>query len=247
MQLTRIAKDAELSMSTTHRILGALLENQLCERGPNGGYRLGLMLLELGKRVQAGLDLRDRSRPLLENLAKTTRLSSFLSVRRGDRAVCIERIEGHDALTMAVEVGGSLPLHVGGMPPVFLAYDTEDEVRSYLRVNKPLQRFTAKTLTESDEIIAKLAESRARGWVLSDEDVSIGVAALGAPVFAHGDSDRPVGVISVSGLRQHVLGSEQKRVLQALLKTADAISDALGASETTFGEGSSSSRRKRVA
>ena len=247
MRLTEVAAQAGLSLTTTHRLLASLVDNGLCERDPDGAYRLGLMLLELGKRVQAGLDLRERSRPWLERLADQTHLTSFLCVRSDDRAVCLERVAGRDAFTLALEAGGSLPLYVGGAPRVLLAYDSDEEIRAYLDARMPLQSFTANTPTDPASIVTDLADSRARGWVISDEDVTLAVAAIGAPVFAAVDHDRPVAAISVAGLRPHVLGSEEDGIVAALLETADAISAALGAAPRHDGEDGRSWSKARAA
>jgi DNA-binding IclR family transcriptional regulator len=230
MQLRDIALGTGLSTTTVHRILGALVQNTLCEREPDGRYGLGLTLFELGARVQAGLDLRERSRPPLTQLADATDLTSFLCVRRDNRAICLERINGRNAFTLALEAGGSLPLHVGAAPRVLLAYDSEPEIRRHLQSNVPLQRFTARTLIDPDAVLEDLAESRARGWTLSDEDVTDAVSALGAPVFGFGDTERPVAAVSVAGLRPHVMGAEHDRIVDVLLDTASSISEALGAS-----------------
>ena len=229
MRLTEVAAEAGLSLTTTHRLLASLAENGLCERDSDGMYRLGLMLLELGTRVQAGLDLRERSRPWLERLADQTHLTSFLCVRRDDRAVCLERVAGRDAFTLALEAGGSLPLYVGGAPRVLLAYDSQEGIRAYLDARMPLPSLTANTATDPASIVADLADSRTRGWVISDEDVTLAVAAIGAPVFGAADQTRPVAAVSVGGLRPHVLGAERDSIIAALLETANAIGAALGA------------------
>jgi DNA-binding IclR family transcriptional regulator len=170
----------------------------------------------------------------LKELSETTNLTSFLWVRQGDQAICLERIDGRDSFSMAAEAGSGLPLHTGAAPRMLLALDKEEVIDDYLARRSPLQSFTAKTVTDPEALRRELAETRARGWSISDEDVTNAAAALGAPVF--GGEHRLLGAIAVGGLYPHVLGAEQQRIVEALLTTAAAISERLGAfCDTTKG------------
>ena len=128
------------------------MENTLCEQDPDGDYRLGLALYGFGKRVEAGLDLRVRSLPLLKELSETTNLTSFLWVRQGDQAICLERIDGRDSFSMAAEAGSGLPLHTGAAPRMLLALDKEEVIDDYLARRSPLRSFTAKTVTDPEAL-----------------------------------------------------------------------------------------------
>jgi DNA-binding IclR family transcriptional regulator len=228
MRLGQIADKAELTPSTTRRILSSLCEHGACTQGSDGAYRLGLLLFELGSRVEAGFDLRERALPALERLSALIHLTVFLCVRHENAATAIERIDGRYAFSLALTVGGSLPLHVGAAPRVFLAYDSEGEIRQYLDYAGPLERFTERTLVEAEDVIADLRESRERGYVISDEDVTPGVAALGAPIFGHQGEGKPVAAISVAGLVPQVLGEKRELLVDLLVETAELISRDLG-------------------
>lgn len=228
LRLGAIAEQARLSPSTTRRILSSLCANGLCAQSDDGSYRLGLLLFELGSRVEAGFDLRERAYPALVRLSELTHLTAFLCVRHDQRAIAIERIDGRYAFSLALTVGGTLPLHSGGAPRVFLAYESEAEVRRYLAEANPLERFTPNTLVDLDDLLKDLRQVRERGYVISNEDVTPGVAALAAPVFGHLDSATPVAAISVAGLVPHVLGEQQDSLLSLLLETAELISRELG-------------------
>jgi DNA-binding IclR family transcriptional regulator len=122
----------------------------------------------------------------------------------------------------------ALPLHVGAAPRALLAYDSEAEIRRYLTNAGPLEQFTDKTLTEIDDVVADLRESRERGYVISDEDVTPGVAALGAPLFGHAGDGKPLAAISVAGLVPQVLGDKHELLVSLLGETAQLISQELG-------------------
>jgi DNA-binding IclR family transcriptional regulator len=227
MRLGEVATGSGLSPSTTRRILASLVENGLCEQGADGTYRLGLGTFELGQRAGEGIDLRDRGRPVLQELANTSHLTSFLCIRREWGATCIERVDGRYAFSLALTIGGTLPLHVGAAPRALLAYESDEAIRDYLRAAQPLERFTDKTLTDPEAVLADLRESRERGWIVSDEDVTPGVAALAVPVFGH-DSPRPIAAVSIAGLHPQVLGDRTDELVATLRDAAERLSRELG-------------------
>jgi DNA-binding IclR family transcriptional regulator len=226
-RLRDIAEQTGLSPSTSRRILASLAQHQLCEQTPEGTYRLGLALFELGRRVEADLDIRSRSLPALKRLSEESHLTAFSCVQRDDRAIAIERVDGRYAFSLALTVGGSLPLHAGAAPRALLAYVPEDEVRRMLE-QEQRERFTDRTLLEREEILADMRSTRERGYVVSDEDVTPGVAAIGMPVFGHLVPDRPVAAISVAGLVPQVLGKGFDALLGQLCEAAEEISRELG-------------------
>ena len=228
VRLRDLTRSSGLSPSTTRRILSSLIENDLCEQNGDGSYRLGLALFELGTRVEASFDLRDRSRPGLERLAATTNLTAFLCVRRDLKAICIDRIDGNYAFSLALTLGGSLQLHVGGASRALLAWDSDEQVLSYLRDAPPFTALTPRTLVTPEQVLADVKESRERGWAISNEDVTPGVAAIGAPIFGHVQPERPLAAISVAGLTPHVLGERADEIAGLLTQTADTISRSLG-------------------
>lgn len=227
LRLSDLAGRTRLSPSTTRRILVSLCHHQLCEQDEDGSYRLGLALFELGSRVEADLDIRARSLPALRRLSESTHLTTFICVRRDDRAIAIERIDGRYAFSLALTVGGSLPLHVGAAPRALLAYLPEDEVRAMIRAGSP-QRFTERTLVKPEEIVADMREIRERGYAISNEDVTPGVGAIGMPVFGHLGDEHPIAAISVAGMAPQVFGEKHDQLLEQLRETADEIARELG-------------------
>lgn len=226
-RLRDIAERTGLSPSTSRRILASLAQHQLCEQTEEGTYRLGLALFELGRRVEADLDIRTRSLPALKRLSDSSHLTAFVCVQREERAIAIERVDGRYAFSLALTVGGSLPLNAGAASRALLAYVPDNEAGRLFEQGKP-ERFTERTLVETKALLADMARTREQGYVISDEDVTPGVAAIGMPVFGHLVSDRPVAAISVAGLVPQVLGDGFDELLGMLREAAEEISRELG-------------------
>lgn len=109
-----------------------------------------------------------------------------------------------------------------------LAYEPDDEIGQYLEA-QTLEAATPTTITGRDAFFERLLEFRKLGYTVSDGDVTVGVAALGAPVFGNGSRDRPIAAISVAGLIPQVMGDRQQAVTEALLDAGKSLSTDLGA------------------
>lgn len=70
MSLSDLAATTGLHISTTHRLLGVLVERgYACKDQESGKYRLTLRLFEVGSRVSTALNLLTAAEPMLDELA----------------------------------------------------------------------------------------------------------------------------------------------------------------------------------
>ena len=214
-------------LSSVYRLLQSLTTTGWVDRGSRrGAYRLGLSLMTIGGLVEDHLDIRDASLPSLRELVDATNVTSFLCVRRGPRAVCLERIEGYAVQSLAMLLGGSLPLYAGAAPRALLAFLPVAEQSAILKDTSQQLRDDPPRPDDKD-IIADIARIRAAGYSVSDGDVTPGIAALGAPVFNHRGEVQ--GALSLSGLRGQVLNpASVDDTIELLRHSAGKASAALG-------------------
>ena len=212
--------------STVYRLLSTLQQLEMVEPGTRRGtYRLGLALLRLGAAVAAGFDERQAALPVLERLHDETGETVFLCVRRGKEAVCIERLDGRRVQSLALRLGGSLPLHAGAAPRVLLAFEPKERWEEYVAEGE-LEVFTPKTPVVKAVLFRRLDEVRRLGYAVSDEDVTVGIAALGVPIFDHRGAI--CAALSISGVRSAILGEGADRMTERIVEGAREISRALG-------------------
>jgi DNA-binding IclR family transcriptional regulator len=221
-----LAELAGWARSSVYRLLGSLASAQLVEPGNRRGtFQLGLKLFQLGSHVAQRFDERQLALPVMERVHEATEETVFLCVRRGDVAVCIERLNGKHVQALALRLGGFLPLHFGAAPRVLLAYEPEEVRADYLR-RVELVTFTPKTPCTPAAVRRELAKIRSNGYAVSDQDVTVGIAALGAPIFDH--TGRIRAALSISGVRPAVLGKDFHRLCTITTEAALEISSLLG-------------------
>lgn len=212
---------------TVYRLVQDLVTLDYVAEGPRPGtYRLGLELFRLGSLVGLGFDVRNAAAAVMNEVHKALEETVYLVIRRGHDAVCIERIEGVHIRSMALQLGGSLPLHVGAGPRALLAHQPREYWQQYFDEVK-LEAVTPRTPTTKAGIVALLEEARQQGYTISDEDVTIGITSVGAPIFDH--TGRVCAALSIGGLRSTILrdgGGE--RAVQLVTEGAAVISRRMG-------------------
>jgi DNA-binding IclR family transcriptional regulator len=222
---TQLAAATGEPLSSTYRLLRRLNGIGWLDKGiGKGGYRLGLMFLTIGSALEDAIDIREAALPALRHLVAETGATSFLCVRRAGRAVCVERIEGIAVRSLALELGNSLPLYAGAAPRALLSHLPLTEQLAVLRDAVPQPGDPLRPAETA--ILADAQQSRSAGYAVSDEDVTPGIAALGAPVFDH--SGVLAGAISISGLQSQILGDRTAQNVALIRAAAASVSRALG-------------------
>jgi DNA-binding IclR family transcriptional regulator len=103
-----------LPRATAHRLATALVGYGWADKGPDGTYRLGARLVELGRLAgQRRPSLARAAGPALERLRDLTGESVQLFVAEGGRRVCVLSLESPHSLRTIVAVGAALPMDKG--------------------------------------------------------------------------------------------------------------------------------------
>ncbi|MCW2994716.1 MAG: putative transcriptional regulator, IclR family protein [Conexibacter sp.] len=227
--VAELAEVVDEPRSSLYRLLRSLRDVGYVEPGSRRGtFRLGLKLLELGSAVADHFDVRRSALPVMERLHEETGETVYVCVRRDDAAVCIERLEGRRVQSLALRVGGSQPLHAGAASRALLAFEDRADWDGYWRRNAAprLPALTDRTPVTKGALFAALERAVAEGMAVSDQDVTVGIAALGVPIFDR--SGTPCAALSISGVREEILNAETDALGTRLREGAAEISAAMG-------------------
>lgn len=222
---TEIAAAVHEPVSSTYRLLNSLSAlGWVDPASTRGRYRLGLHVLRIGALLEDRLDVRRAILPVLESVRDRTRYTNFLCFRRGDNAVCVERLGGRDVQDLAMRLGDSYPLYQGAAPRAILAFMPADE-REDIIARASKKRKKGDRIPDPDVIREQIAKAREDGYTVSDADVTPGIMAFGAPIYNH--RGELAGAISLSGLRERIMAPENDTARE-VLEAARLSSAALG-------------------
>jgi DNA-binding IclR family transcriptional regulator len=198
LTLSQLARHTGLPLTTTHRLVGELVECGLLERDPAGTFQIGLRLWEIAALAPRGLGLRELALPFMEDLFAVTQENVQLAVRDGLESVFVERIAGRSSVPVFTRVGGRFPLHPTGVGRVLLAHAPTAVQEAVLA--RPLTRYTPLTSTSADELRRVLADVRAHGYSINDRQVSMDTLSVAAPVrAADGSVVAAVSIVVLAG------------------------------------------------
>ena len=220
LTLSEASARSGLSMTTTHRMLGELVEANLLSRGTDHRYSIGRALWELGELSPLSLNLRETALPYLLTLYEATAENVHLAILDGVEALYIARLVGPRSIPTISRMGGRLPLHTTGVGKALLAWQNEAFLVAYFA--RELERPTKFSITSEPRLRAQLAEIRRSGFSQTHQEMTLGNTSLAVPVIGRGS-----GPLAAVGLVTHTMRADAVRLVPVLQKAAAGMSASL--------------------
>lgn len=228
MTLSELSARLELAPSTMHGIVRTLVEHGMVvqERG-SSRYQLGPAVLRLGNVYLDTLELRAKTIPWAEDLARRTGCAVRTGVLLLDDVVIIHHEPRPDGSRQMPEVGIVIPVHASALGKAMLAFLPEEEERL---LAGPLRSMTGETVVESDDLRKALTDIRTTGIAEERDEAVLGESGIASPVFdSWGDAVGAIGVVLPSGDVPPGSGSPVTGLAAIVRDTARALSREMGA------------------
>jgi IclR family acetate operon transcriptional repressor len=196
VRVSEASAELGTAVSTAHRLLAMLAHHGFVTQDPDSkAYKAGHVLLRIGLRSVANLDIRTLLRPFLEELRDETEETVHAAVLQGNQVMFIDCAESPRALRVASRVGTTMWAHCTSVGKAWLACESDDFLRG-LYPSPRLPALTPDSITSRAALMKELAEVRRRGYSHNEGESEIGVGSVSCAVCdRHG---RPVASISVS-------------------------------------------------
>ena len=123
--VSELARRLGIGKSTTHRMLTTLAADGFIIQTPDGRYRLGMKLWELGNQVVHGLELREVAHSSVEALRQRTGEAVHIGVLDGADVVYVDRFESEATQRLFTRLGTRMPAHATSSGKVLLAFGPE--------------------------------------------------------------------------------------------------------------------------
>ena len=180
MSLAEVASATDLARPTARRLL-LTLEELGYVRVDEGAYALTPRVLALGMAYVGAQGLWEVARPHLEHLVSRTGESSSMAQLDGSDIVYVARVSVPKIIALRVEIGTRFPAAQTSQGKVLLAALPPDRLADTLA--RPSQAGLPPYIGRSlDQLHDELAQVRARGWALADEELAPGVRSVAVPV-----------------------------------------------------------------
>lgn len=224
--LSEIARSSGQATPTVYRILSTLQRHDFvtCE-DRNQTWHIGAGAFRTGMAFLHRTQLLEQSRPVMERLMLATGETANLAIIDKSSVMFVNQVETHEPIRAFFRPGSRGPVHASGIGKAILAHFSPEQRHDIIQ-DTELVRFTEKTICHSTDLYQDLDKYKAQGWSVDDEEHTLGMRCIAAPVFNH--DGLPVAGISISGpsvrmpqTRDHALG-------KLVRKAADEVTRAIG-------------------
>lgn len=224
LSLSDVARRTGLKRATSRRILLTLEE--LGYVASNGRrFSLRPRALDVGYAYLSTMPVAEIAIPFMEELSRHFNESSSVAVLDGTDIVYIARVQANRIMSINLAVGSRLPAYATSMGRVLLAWLTPVELDAYFATAR-LATLTERTVAREERLREILAEVRARGWALTDQELEDGVRSVAAPLLAR--DRRAVAAMNMSTHAGRVsLARLRDEFVPRLLEAAEGVSRAL--------------------
>lgn len=179
--ITELARRLDLSPSTAHRIVRALVARGYLEQDRDSErYHLGRSTIVLGQAGRRHLGL-DQVLPVLERFGAETGESVNMGLMDGHHVLVTLRVASPQPLRFDQPVGSRIPVHCSSMGKALLAFEAQNGPQDLAKLD--FAKVTANSIGSVEELAADLDAVRQRGYSTDDEESILGVSCVGAPVL----------------------------------------------------------------
>lgn len=189
------------------------------------GYTLGIRVWEVGAAYLAMAPQWSRAKPILGRVRDATTETVQLAVLDGFEVLYVVKVDGLHSLRLDSAVGQRLQPHATGVGKALLASLPDATLAAWTRM-RPLERYTERTITDPDLLLAELNRVRRQGFAVDNEERTAGVACVAVGV--HDRTGACVAAVSVSAPAFRFGEPERKAALRHLYAAAQELSAELG-------------------
>ncbi len=224
LTLTDLVEKTGMNKTAVQRYTDTLVHLGFLERNRHKEFFLGLRVLSLGFSYLQGSHLRQLAATCLGEFSEKTGYTTNLSVLDGDEIVILYRREVRRHLDHVIQTGFRLPSHCTAAGKVLLAALSDADLEERVsRMN--LERMTSHTITDRTRLLEEIRQTRARGYALTDREMSLAYFSVGVPVInMEGVVAACINVaISADNATERGLKSTIEGVLEEGLKFSSAL------------------------
>jgi len=214
LTVAQLARLMNINRASSHRFLSTLKELGYADKDESSRYYLTSKVVELGMKVLDRFEIRKIARPFLQELSAKFNETINLGYFNGEEVLTIDKIDSTEILRMDAGIGGGEPAYCTSLGKTILAFLPDKQLKEYFQTVE-IKPYTPNTVTSKDKLNKELMQIKENGYSIDDEELSVGLRCVGAPLFDH--NGQALYAISISGPSIR-MGSKKIEEMQRELK-----------------------------
>lgn len=146
-------------------------------------FTLTPRVLRLGVGALAALPLAQLVQPWLDQLSERLGQSTSVAILDETEIVYLARAAQRKVMSIGLMPGSRLPAHCTSLGRVLLAALPETETRTIV-MRSDLTPRTPFSLTDPEEIIARIRATRTSGYTIINQEVELGLCSIAVPLYS---------------------------------------------------------------
>ncbi|MDK3018812.1 IclR family transcriptional regulator domain-containing protein [Pseudodonghicola flavimaris] len=181
LTITEAASASGLDRATARRVLLTLHREGYADYDGKF-FTLTPRILRLGMAALASLPLSQIVQPWLEQLSEQTGHSCSVALLDETEIVYIARAARKRVMSIGLMPGSRLPAVSTSLGRVLLAALPVGEARALVEASDLTPR-TRFSVTDPEEILARIEQARAEGFAIIDQEIEIGLRSIAVPLI----------------------------------------------------------------
>ncbi|MRW89794.1 helix-turn-helix domain-containing protein [Duganella sp. FT80W] len=150
-------------------------------RHENKQFSLTPLVLRLGQSYLHSARLPRLVQPLLYRLAYTVGEAASAGVLDHDQLVCVSAVTAGQLVSATLQPGTRVPAWCTANGRMLLAHLPQEQLDAYLE-RVQLERITEHTIVDKQQLAREIAEARAQGYALVDQELELGLRTMAVPL-----------------------------------------------------------------
>lgn len=225
----QLASATGLNRTTIYRLCDTLERDGWATRvgddASTARFELGVAAHGLAVLITSKYDTEARLRPVISELSHALGTTVHVGTLEGSQVVHIARSLPPEGMSVAARVGTREHAHCAGIGKALLAA-LPDEAFDQLYPDEQLPTRTPRSIGTRSELRRELERIRAAGSALDDEEGTLGIKCVAAPVFAPGG--RGLFALSVTSVPSRLQGQELEEATAAVRAAAARLTASFG-------------------
>jgi len=226
--ITELSSKLLFPKSTIHRMLKSLVSYSLVDQEKETSkYRLGMRVIEYSNSFYNSFDFRQIAKPILKDVCRETKLTTFLTTWYNSKGICIDSITpSRDENThLFVEIGKEMPFHSAASAKILLAHQPSEDINRIIN-EKTLPKYTSRTIVDPKKLEEHLNKIKESGFSICDEELEEGIKAISVPV--RNINKEVIASITITGLSKRISNVNVKKFTKVLVESTQELSGMLG-------------------
>ncbi|MDT8379555.1 MAG: IclR family transcriptional regulator [Desulfotignum sp.] len=225
LSVSEAARLMNTNRAGSHRFISTLRDLGYVEKNSSSKYQPTLKIMSLAQKVANRFEIRRLAKPYMHRLSIMYKETINLGLFKNQEIIHIDKIDSMEVLRMDSALGDKAPAYCTGLGKSILAFLPNHELAHYLDTVER-KSLAPNTITDRDELLKELSKIRDNRYAIDDEEMTIGLRCIAAPIFDH--NHYPAYAISISGPAMRLTHRALENMKADILEISDDLSHKMG-------------------